>query len=73
MDGFEFSLGVCWMELSNVAHFRGAWCLMEDERLQKRVISDGSATGGIRANNESTSLKNSFQYLKFDQQKLCEK
>ena len=49
---FEFSLGVCSTKLSDVAHFGGAQCLVEDERLQKHVISGGSATGGIRANNE---------------------
>ena len=73
MDCFKFFLGVGSTEQSDVTNFRGAQCLEEDERLRKRVILDGSATGGIRANNESTSLKNSFQYLKFDQQKLCEK
>jgi len=29
---------------SAVACFRGAYCLVEDEHLRKRVISDGSAT-----------------------------
>ena len=43
------------MELSDVAYFQGAKCLVEDERLRKYVISDGSATGGTRANNECTS------------------
>ena len=61
------------MELSDVANFWGAQCLVEDERLQKRVISDGSATGGIRANNEYTGLRTLFKNLKFDQQKICEK
>ena len=36
------------------------------------VISDGSATGGIKANNESTGLRALFKNLKIDQQKLCE-
>ena len=61
MDCFEFSLGMGSMELSDVAHFRGAWCLVEDERLRKHVFLDGSTTGGIRANNESTSLKTLFK------------
>ena len=34
-----------------VACFRGAWCLMEDERLRKYAILGGSATVGTRANN----------------------
>ena len=41
---FEFSLGVCSTEPSEVVSFRGALCLVEDERLQKRAISDGFAT-----------------------------
>ena len=49
------------MELFDVAHFRGVYCLVEDERLQKRVISGGSTIGGIRANNESMSLKTLFK------------
>ena len=44
MDCFEFSLGVGSTELSDVANFRGAYCLVEDERFRKRVISGGSAT-----------------------------
>ena len=35
---------VCSTEPSDVACFRGAQCLVEDERLLKRVISGGSAT-----------------------------
>ena len=61
MDCFEFSFRVCSTELSDVAHFRGAYCLVEDERLRKRVILGGSAIGGIRANNESMSLKTLFK------------
>ena len=60
MDCFEFSLGVCSTELPDVANFRAAQCLEKDEHLQKRVISGGSATGGIRTNNESMSLKTLF-------------
>ena len=37
-------MGVCSMELSNVANFRGAQCLVEDEHLQKRVILGSSTT-----------------------------
>ena len=61
MDCFEFSLGVCSTELFDEAHFRGAYCLVEDERLRKRAILGGSAICGIRANNESTSLKTLFK------------
>ena len=61
MDCFEFSLGVGSTELSDVANFRGAQCLVEDERLQKYAISGGSTIGGIRANNESMSLKTLFK------------
>ena len=58
---FEFSLGVCSTKPSDVAYFWGAQRLVEDERLQKRAISGGSATGGIKANNESMSLKTLFK------------
>ena len=61
MDCFEFFLGVGSTELSYVANFRGASCLKEDERLRKHAITGGSATGGIRDNNESTSLKTLFK------------
>ena len=61
MDCFEFSLGVCSTELSDVAPFRGVECPVEDERLQKCVISDDSATlfnhqnplGGLDALSEN--------------------
>ena len=46
---------------------------MEDKLLQKCVILGGSATGGIRANNEYMGLRTLFKNLKFDQQKICEK
>ena len=61
MDCFEFSLGVGSTELSDVANFQGAQCLVEDERLRTCVILGGSATGVIGANNESTSLKTLFK------------
>ena len=61
MDCFEFFFGVCSTELSDVAYFWGASCLVEDERLRKRVILGGSATGGIKANNDSMSLKSLFK------------
>ena len=48
---FGFSLGVCPMDISTVACFWGAQCLVEDERLRKCAISSGSATVGTRANN----------------------
>ena len=44
MDCFEFSLRVGMTELSDVANFWGAQCLVEDERLLKHVISGGSTT-----------------------------
>ena len=61
------------MELSDVAHFQGAYCLLKDERLWKRVILGGSTTGGIRANNDSMSFITLFKNLKFDQQKFGKK
>ena len=61
MDCFEFSLGVGSIKQSDVANFWGAQCLVEDERLRKRVILGDSATGGIRANNEYTGLRTLFK------------
>ena len=43
--------GVCPTDTAAVACFRGAQCLVEDEHLRKHVISGGSATIDIRANN----------------------
>ena len=46
---------------ADVAPFQGAQCLVEDECVRKHIISGGSAIGGIRANNESMSLKTLFK------------
>ena len=46
-----------------VACFQGALCLVEGEHLRKRVISGGSATDGIRANNDY-EFHHSFSKLK---------
>ena len=52
MDYSSSPLGCARRNPPDVACFRGAKCLVEDERLRRCVISDGSAIGGIRANNE---------------------
>ena len=45
---FGFSLGVCPTDIAAVAGFRGAQCLVEDERLRKCAISDDSATNPLQ-------------------------
>ena len=52
MDYSSSHLGCARRNPSDVACFRGAKCLVEDERLRRCVISGGSATDGTRDNNE---------------------
>ena len=68
---FELSLGVCPTEPAWCSPLSGRLVLVEDKRLCKYVISDGSTTVGTRANNESTSFITLLQNLKFDQQKFA--
>ena len=63
MDYSSSPLGCARRNPPNVACFRGAQCLVEDERLRKCAISGDSATVGTRANN-SYELHHSFQKLK---------
>ena len=49
----------------------GCLVSVEDKRLRKCVILDGSATIGTRANNEFTSSSLFSNNLKFDQQKFA--
>ena len=73
MDFLGSPLGCARRNPPDVARSQGAQCPVEDKHLRKCVISDGSATVGIRANNESMSFITLFQNLKFDQQKFYEK